>query len=132
MSVLIGKGKFVFCFLALFLVTSFSSFADGNLTVPSENLISDEWILEDTVIVESVAPVTPSSSNGFKAIILGLIGNYDPVVVEYRYQNTSTGTYSYLRQIEHDYPWIASACIFALLLFLAWLFLRCIFSAVMR
>ena len=118
---------------------SFFSFADTPADVVDQSVIfltsaevTPDWVLEDVAVLESVAPVTPSASNGFKKVVLSLIGNYDPVIVEYRYQNTSSSTYGYLRQVEHDYPWLCSCAIFALVLFLAWLFLRTVFSAIMR
>lgn len=124
---------------SLMFILSFFSFADTpsatsdhEVVFSTSDEITPDWVLEDVAILESVAPVTPTASNGFKRVVLSLIGNYDPVIVEYRYQNTSTSTYGYLRQVEHDYPWLCSCAIFALVLFLAWLFLRTVFSALMR
>lgn len=56
-------------------------------------------------------PVTAADANGFKAVILDLLGDYEGVVVEYSYENTN-GYTSYVREIQPDYPWIASAIIF--------------------
>lgn len=56
-------------------------------------------------------PVTSDDANGFKAVILDLLGDYEGVVVEYSYENTN-GYTSYVREIQPDYPWIASAVIF--------------------
>lgn len=56
-------------------------------------------------------PVTAADSNGFKAVILDLLGDYEGVVVEYSYENQQ-GYTSYVREIQPDYPWIASAVIF--------------------
>lgn len=137
--------KRIFCvFIVCFCLIS-SVFADNDVVVndidsgdviinelTDDDVLSGEWVLNDVAIVESVAPSTPANANGFKRIILTLIGNYDPIIVEYRYQNTSTSTYGYLRQVEHDYPWLASCAIFALMLLLAWLFVRTVFSAIMR
>lgn len=64
----------------------------------------------------TVSPVTPSDSNGLKAIMLSLIGDYDPVVIEYSY-TSSQGYVSYLREIEPDYAWMISAAVFVVVLY---------------
>lgn len=84
--------------------------------VPPEPSEDEVWNLVDVNILTSVAPVTPSNSNGFKAVLIGLLGNYDPVVVEYQYQS-SNGYYSYLREIQPDYAWMCGAAIFLVILF---------------
>lgn len=56
-------------------------------------------------------PVTSENSNGFKAVVLDLIGDYEGVIVEYEYTN-SNGYTSYVREIQLDYPWLCSAAIF--------------------
>lgn len=63
------------------------------------------------ISVQALDPVTPANSNGFKSVLLDVLGDYSAIVVEYRYTNTN-GTYSYLRETQPDYVWIASACIF--------------------
>lgn len=73
----------------------------------------------DMALVEtsllSVAPITPTNTTGLTSLVLSLIGNYDPVVAEHRYENYN-GSYSYVREIQPDYPWLVSAGIFALVL----------------
>lgn len=83
---------------------------------PDSMELSGDYVLDD-VSLYSVAPVTPSSTSGLKAAILDLIGSYDPVVVEYRYLNTNSSTYSYLREVQPDYPWLCSFAMFALVVF---------------
>lgn len=56
-------------------------------------------------------PVSSADANGFKAVILDLLGDYEGVVVEYSYEGNN-GYTSYVREIQPDYPWIASAVIF--------------------
>ena len=71
----------------------------------------------DLVEVKEVRKsVTPSDSNGLKAIVLSLIGDYETVITDYTYQS-SNGYYSHSIQIERDWSWIVSACIFALVIF---------------
>lgn len=69
------------------------------------------------VSIYSVSPVTPSDTNGLKAVLLGLIGNYDAIVVEYEYRNPNNNYNSYLREIQTDYVWIASFCMLALVVY---------------
>lgn len=69
------------------------------------------------VSIYSVSPVTPSDTNGLKAVLLGLIGNYDAIVVEYEYRNPNNSYNSYLREIQPDYVWIASFCMLALVVY---------------
>lgn len=71
----------------------------------------------DLIEVKKVrTTVSPSDSNGLKAIVLSLIGDYETVVTDYTYQS-SNGYYSHSIQIERDWSWIVSACIFALVIF---------------
>lgn len=61
-------------------------------------------------------PVTSSDANGFKAVILDVLGDYDAIVVEYAYENTN-GYTSYVREIQPDYPWLIGAAVFAIVLY---------------
>ena len=72
--------------------------------------------ITDINIFASVAPVTPSDTSGFKAVLLGLLGHYDPVVVEYQYQSTQ-GYNNYLREVQPDYVWLCSFALLALMIF---------------
>lgn len=67
------------------------------------------------ISAQALDPVTPSNANGLKAVLLDVLGDYSAIVVEYRYTNTN-GTYSYTREIQPDYVWMASAGMFALLI----------------
>lgn len=60
---------------------------------------------------------TIESSGTLKSILVELIGPYNPVIVQYRYQTSTSGNYSYLREIQPDYVWWASAGLFALLIY---------------
>lgn len=72
--------------------------------------------ITDINIFTSVAPVTPSDTSGLKAVLLGLLGNYDPVIVEYQYQS-SQGYNNYLREVQPDYVWLCSFALLALMIF---------------
>lgn len=67
------------------------------------------------ISVQALDPISPSNSNGLKAVLLDVLGDYSAIVVEYRYTNTN-GTYSYTREVQPDYVWIASAALFGLLI----------------
>lgn len=111
----------VVCCVCLF-VLPVSAVEDAGLTVEPDVLeeepVADEGPGE-LVGVEllSLSPITPSDANGLTAIMLQLLGDYDPVVVEYRYQQSGSTYYNYLREVQPDYPWLVSAGIFALVLF---------------
>lgn len=62
-----------------------------------------------------VSPVEPTDANGFKAVLLNLIGDYDAIVNEYQYTN-SNGYVSYVREITPDYVWMISAGIFIVMM----------------
>lgn len=67
----------------------------------------------------ALAPVTPSNTSGLKSVLLSILGNYDPIVAEYQY--VGSGSYNnYIREIQPDYVWLASAAIFAILLYCTW------------
>lgn len=78
----------------------------------------DQAVLSDFDVVPfaDVDPITPSDANGLKAILLSVIGDYESIIVEYRYQNSGSSTYQYLRQVVPDYPWLLSATLFIVLI----------------
>lgn len=85
----------------------------------SDVVVGDATLYD--VSTMSLPPVTPSSTTGLKSAMLTVLGNYDPVVVVYQYQSSSSGYYSYATDIQPDYAWIASAFVLAL-------FIWCLFK----
>lgn len=83
---------------------------------PAPVSIDDPGVIITDISLSSVAPVTPSSTSGLKAALLGILGNYDPVIVEYQYQS-SQGYNSYLREVQPDYVWLCSAALLALVIY---------------
>lgn len=85
-----------------------------------EVLGNSDVVNEDVVLTGvsrvSIPPVTPSSSSGLKAALLTVLGNYDPVVVVYQYNTSTSGYSSYATDIQPDYAWIASAAVLALVI----------------
>lgn len=70
----------------------------------------------DNISVISVSPITPSDTSGLKAALLGVLGDYDPVIVEYQY-SSGNGYTNYLREVQPDYIWICSFALLALVIF---------------
>ena len=62
----------------------------------------------------SVSPIEPEDTSGLKAVLLSILGDYDPIVVEYQYQNNNMTGYNYLREVMPDYVWCASFIMLAL------------------
>lgn len=81
----------------------------------SSDVVSENVVLTGISRV-SVPPVTPSSTTGLKAALLTVLGNYDPVVVVYQYNTSSSGYSSYATDIQPDYAWIASAALLCLVI----------------
>lgn len=84
-------------------------------SVGSSDVVSEDVVLTGVSRV-SVPPVTPSSTSGLKAALLTVLGNYDPVVVVYQYNTSSSGYSSYATDIQPDYVWIASAVLLCLVI----------------
>lgn len=93
---------------------------DEVLSALPESFGSPDVVNEDVVLTGvsrvSIPPVTPSSSSGLKAALLTVLGNYDPVVVVYQYNTSSSGYSSYATDIQPDYVWIASAALLCLVI----------------
>lgn len=81
----------------------------------SPDVVNDDVVLTGVSRV-SIPPVTPSSTTGLKAALLAVLGNYDPVVVVYQYNTSSSGYSSYATDIQPDYAWIASAVLLCLVI----------------
>ena len=79
---------------------------------------SGSGLLDDLSLVSvstyGLSPVTPSDTTGLKSVLLEFIGEYDPVIVEYEYQNNNNQYTSYLREVQPDYVWLASCGMLAL------------------
>lgn len=71
---------------------------------------------QSAVSTYELAPVGPDDRSGLVKLVLGIIGEYDPIVAEYSYQGNN-GYTQYVREIQPDYVWIISAGVFVLLLY---------------
>lgn len=81
----------------------------------SPDMVSEDVVLTGVSRV-SVSPVTPSSTTGLKAALLTVLGNYDPVVVVYEYNISSSSSSRYVTDTQLDYAWIASAALLCLVI----------------
>lgn len=77
---------------------------------------SADPVLTDVTMLTGLAPVTPGDSTGFKAVLLGLLGNYDPPVVQFEY-TTSNNYKQYVNEIQPDFVWLCSCGLLALMIF---------------
>lgn len=93
---------------------------DEVLAALPESTGSPDVVSEDVVLTGvsrvSVPPVTPSSTTGLKAALLTVLGNYDPVVVVYEYNISSSSSSRYVTDSQPDYAWIASAALLCLVI----------------
>lgn len=95
-------------------------------TIPQDGQVSGDidMVSSDSVLTDisltSLPPVTASDATGLKAAMLSVLGSYEPVVVVYQYQTSSSGYSSYVTQIQPDFVWLASAAVLAL-------FILCLF-----
>ena len=93
---------------------------DEVLAALPESTGSSDVVSEDVVFTGvsrvSVPPVTPSSTTGLKAALLTVLGNYDPVVVVYEYNISSSSSSRYVTDTQPDYVWIASAVLLCLVI----------------
>lgn len=81
----------------------------------SSDVVSEDVVLTGISRV-SVPPVTPSNTTGLKAALLTVLGNYDPVVVVYEYNISSSSSSRYVADTQPDFVWIASAVLLCLVI----------------
>lgn len=65
----------------------------------------------------SLSPVTPSDTSGFKAVLVGLLGNYDTIVTVHQYQSSTSGYNSYVTDVQPDFVWLTGAALLLLLIY---------------
>lgn len=71
-------------------------------------------LILDNVETFQLSPI--EDSTGLKGVLLRIIGPYDNIVTQYRYQQSNNQYYTYVNEVTPDYPWIASAALFIALL----------------
>ena len=97
-----------------------SAGGDGTYIVLPDDFIIQSAGYDDTMSIDpfSLAPITPGNTSGLKAVLLSILGNYDPIVAQYQYNSGSN--YGYIREIQPDYVWLVSAGVFSILLYCTW------------
>lgn len=94
----------------------------------STPIIIEKENQEEPVKIEAkAAPVTPSTTNGFHNVIINLLGNYEPITVDYEYRTGSSTYTSHSITTAPDWSWIASAAIFGIVIFCVFRFLGGLF-----
>lgn len=83
----------------------------GLQTVPQN---TPEELILDNVETFQLSPI--EDSTGLKGVLLRILGPYDNIVTQYRYQQSNNQYYTYVNEVTPDYPWIASAALFIALL----------------
>lgn len=93
--------------------------ADDSLLLadPTPSPVADAWIYDEGYGIQTYTLNPVTSASGLKGVMLDVLGSYDAIVVEHRYQHPSSGSYSYVRDIQPDYPWIASVVVFVVVLY---------------
>lgn len=64
----------------------------------------------------STERISASDANGFKAVLLGLLGDYETVITDYTYSNQQ-GYTQHSIDVTPDYSWCCSCGVFALVIF---------------
>lgn len=104
-----------FISLLCFSVLSFAS-DDSRTDFPPDSEISTE-----------VLRISSNDSSGLHAVVLSLIGDYNPIVKDYYYQ-TQQGYYSHSIEIQPDWSWIMTCGLFIVIVFSTFRFIGGIFS----
>lgn len=96
--------------LLIILLTFVPAFASS-----SDRVLSDEIQTVSTDVLR----ISASDTSGFHAVILGLLGDYNPIAVTTSYQYPSGQTYQtrYQVDVEPDWSWICTAAIFIVIIF---------------
>lgn len=68
-------------------------------------------------VTSSQQRISASDATGFKAVLLGLIGDYETTITDYEYRTGSSGYTSHSINIERDWSWLCSCGVFSLLLY---------------
>lgn len=74
---------------------------------------------EVETISTDVLRISAQDTSGFHAVVLGLLGDYNPIAVTTSYQYPSGQTYQtrYQVDVEPDWSWICTAAIFVVIIF---------------
>lgn len=108
---------FIFLLLiSVFFVLGVPVFASSGGAILMSN--NDPLFLRS--VSQSNETITANDANGFKKVMLQLIGDYKMVITDYTYQNQS-GYTTHSVNVELDYSWICSCIMFIVIIFCTFL-----------
>lgn len=87
----------------------------------------NEVVIESGNSTLSIMRVSASDTSGLHAILLTLIGDYNPIVKDYTYTSNS-GYTSHQIDIQPDWSWIMTAALFIVVIFCVFRFVGGLFS----
>lgn len=106
------------CLFCMVLVSGvFGSTASASYLPPDEFFETEDDYSISVMAVQSTPNTPVTNASGLKGIMLSLLGSYDPPITQLRYQSNTSTNYTYVNDIQPDYPWMCSAAIFAIVLF---------------
>lgn len=86
---------------------------EDTLAVVSEVSEVSDVSIDTTVSASVMSPITADDTSGLKAVLLNILGPYEPILFEYNYgTNYNTG-----REVFEDQIWLCSFWMLALLVF---------------
>lgn len=85
------------------------------ITINIENKTESEEMTLVSVDTDRTT-ISASDANGFKSVILAMIGDYDVITKDYTYQS-NTGQTQHNITHQEDYPWMISAAIFIIVVY---------------
>lgn len=61
--------------------------------------------------------ISADDTNGLKAVLLDLMGDYEPIVTDYTYRQGSSSYESHSIDVQPDFVWLSSFVIFSLIIY---------------
>lgn len=114
------------CFVLVFCCSVSFVFATEDSEDPQQYRQREDQELQSDVSVSSLR-ISPSDTSGLHAILLGLIGDYNPIVKDYTYTSTQ-GYTSHSIDIQPDWSWIMTCGLFIVVIFCTFRFIGGIFA----
>lgn len=124
--------KFFSIFFALLLCFCLPAFAFADLDDSSSSgQVAEDVSSSGSETRVEVLRVSASDTSGLHALVLSLLGDYNPVVKDYTYYTTGyngSQTLNHSIDISPDYSWLATALLFIVVLFCVFRLIGAIFS----
>lgn len=90
----------------------YGGYMSGYLSGLEDGVPADVEAPAELVDIQTYALSPITSSSGLKGVLLDVLGPYDNVVTQYKYQQANNSYYTYVNEITPDYPWIGSCLLF--------------------